>query len=74
MTVRRSIAAIADEILAEVESEERIKVAEIAAIHAATPKYMSETGELLHKVAEDLRVVPSQVTYNDLEMFLGAKQ
>lgn len=74
MRTSKSIAAISDEILAEIEDGERTKLAEIAAVHVATPAYETEMGELLHKVAEDLRAVPAQVTYNDLDMFLGEQR
>jgi hypothetical protein len=74
MKTRKSIATVSNEILAEVEREEQTKLAQDAAAEAATPRFESAIGELLHKVAEDLRAVPSQVTYNDLEMFLGDQQ
>ncbi len=74
MKASKSIATISNEILAEVENGEQTKLAEIAAIHAATPAYKTEVGELLHKVAEDLRAVPTQVTYNDLDMFLRPRK
>jgi len=74
MRTLKSIAAVSDEILAELEHGEQTKLAAAAASRAAEPAYATEIGELLHKVAEDLRVVPAQVTYNDLDMFLGDLQ
>lgn len=74
MKSRKSIATVSDKILAEVERGEQTKLAEIAANKVTSPRFKSDIGELLHKVAEDLRAVPGQVTYNDLEMFLGEQQ
>ena len=74
MRTPKNIAAVSDEILAEIEQGERTKLAEVTAAHAAVPAYETEIGELLHKVAEDLRAVPVRVTYNDLDMFLGERR
>jgi len=74
MRTPKNIAAVSDEILAEIEHGEQIKLAEVAAVRAPVPAYETEVGELLHKVAEDLRAVPVQVTYNDLDMFLGEQR
>ena len=70
MKTPKSISKISDEILAEVEQGERVKTAEVEAIRAATPRYSTEIGELMHKVAEELRGAPADVTYTDLDSFL----
>jgi hypothetical protein len=74
MRTPKNIATVSDEILAEIERGEQVKLAALDAERAAVPVYETEIGELLHKVAEDLRAVPDQVTYNDLDMFLGEQQ
>lgn len=70
MRPSKSIAAVSDEILTEITQGEQVKLAAVV----VEPAYETEIGELLHKVAEDLRAVPVQVTYNDLDMFLGEQQ
>ncbi len=62
---------VTDGILAEVRSTSRIKTAELEAVRAATPSHATEIGQLLHKVAEELRTSPPDVTYEDLHRFLN---
>jgi len=68
------ISTISDAILAEVEQNEQVKLAEVTAIREATPRYTTEIGELLHKVAEDIRATPCDITYNDLRTYLENRQ
>jgi hypothetical protein len=70
----KNIETISDEILAEVEQGERVKLAEVAAVREATPRYATEIGQLMHKVAEDLRATPREVTYDDLTAYLGERR
>lgn len=65
-----SLAALSERVLAEVESEHRVKTAEVAAIRAAAPDTRSEIAQLLHKVAEEVRSTPSNITYDDLANFM----
>ena len=74
MKTPKNISTISDEILAEVDQSERIKLAEIAAVHDATPRYSTEIGALMHKVAEDLRATRGEVTYADLAAYLETRQ
>jgi hypothetical protein len=67
----KSLALVSAEILAEVEAEERIKVAEIATIRDSAPHLKSEIAELLRKVAQELRAPADEVTYDDLERFVA---
>jgi len=67
-----SLATLSDNILAEVEASERVKVAEAEAVKAATPDTRSEIVQLLHKVATEVRSTPADITYGDLENFLQA--
>jgi len=67
----KSLAAVSAQILAEVEAEERTKMAELAAVHESTPTVGSEIGELMRKVAGELRAAEEEVTYDDLERFVG---
>lgn len=66
MRPSKNIGAIADEILAEVSHAERIKTAEVEAIRNIPRGYQTDIGQLLHKLAQDLRSVPAEVTYDDL--------
>ncbi len=63
------LAQVSADILAEVENAERVKQAEVSAVHAATPRFKSELGQLMHKVAEELRNDTNEVTYDDLRAF-----
>jgi hypothetical protein len=65
------LAAVSAQILAEVDAEERVKVAELAALHDAVPRFRSDLGALLRKVAEELRGSTDEVTYDDLDRFVG---
>ena len=70
----KSISAFSEEVLAEVESAERVKQAEVQAVRAATPRHSTELGQLMHKAAEELRgSAEPEVTYEDLEAFLGGR-
>lgn len=62
-----SIAALADQVLAEVASDERAKEAHIAAVRTAgSPP--SELGALIHKLAAELRADTSDdITFADIE-------
>ncbi len=64
------IAKVSDEILSQVAHVESVKTAEAEAIRAATPRHQSEIAQALHKVAEDLRATPPDVTYQDLDDYL----
>jgi hypothetical protein len=70
-----SFAALSERVLAEVEGEQRVKSAEIAAIREANPDSCSEIAQLLHKVASEIRSAPSDITYDDMANFMsgGAK-
>jgi hypothetical protein len=74
MKTPKNITEISNEILAEVEREEQVKLAEVTAIREATPRHVTEIGTLLHKVAEDLRATPRDVTYDDLRTYLENRQ
>ena len=66
-----SIASLADQVLAEVAQGERSKEAQLAAVRAASAPPPSDLGELLHKVAAELRAAPSdEVTFGDIEDYL----
>lgn len=67
----KSFSSIADEILAEASSAQRVKQAELAAVRAATPRVSSEVGELLYKAAADLRSTPADITMDDLRAFIN---
>jgi hypothetical protein len=67
----RSLATVSAEILAEVEAEERVKVAELAVVRNSVPRFRSDLGELLRKVAEVLRASTDELTYDDLDRFVG---
>lgn len=69
----KHLSIIADEVLSQVESAERIKHAEVEALRAVVPKHRSEIAQLLHKMAEDLRAAPDDVTYEDLGQFLEGR-
>jgi hypothetical protein len=69
----KDIGTVSDEILAEVKQAERVKLAEAAAVRAATPRYTSEISALMHKVAEDLRATSRDVSYADLGAYLEGK-
>lgn len=69
----QQFSSAADEILAEVNAAERVKVAEAEAVRAATPAFTSEIGQLLRKVAADARESASDVTLEDLHNFLGGR-
>lgn len=73
MGQQRSISDVADQVLAEVKRVERVKVAELEAVRAATPRHKTEVGALMHKVAEELRATPVEVTYDDLAAYLGGR-
>lgn len=64
---------VADDILSEVNGAERVKLAEAEAVRAATPRFTSEIGQLLHKVAEETRAGATEVTYEDLHNYLGGR-
>lgn len=74
MKAPKNISTISDEILAEVEQGERVKLAEVTAVREATPRFATEIGQLMHKVAEDLRAAPREVTYDDLNTYLGNRR
>ena len=74
MKTPKNISTISDEILAEVDQNEHVKLAEIAAVREATPRYTTEIGLLMHKVAEDLRASQGEVTYADLAIYLEKRQ
>jgi len=65
-----SLAALSENVLAEVEGEQRVKSAEMAALRAARPDSCSEIAQLLHKVAEEIRSTPPDVTYEDLAAYM----
>lgn len=69
----KSIAAISDEILAEVEREDRVKTAEVTAVQTAALQ-PTEIGQLLHKVAEELRIASVDVSYDDVRKYLESAQ
>lgn len=56
-------------VLAEANQAERVKTAQVEAVRAATPTHLTELGTLMHKVAEELRSAPPEVTYEDLDLF-----
>jgi hypothetical protein len=64
------LAALSERVLAEVESEHRVKTAEVAALRAAKPDTRGEISQLLHKIAGEVRSTPSDITYDDLTAFL----
>ena len=74
MKTPKNISTISDEILAEVDQNEHVKLAEIAAVREATPRYTTEIGLLMHKVAEALRASHGEVTYADLAIYLEKRQ
>ena len=65
-----SLSELTASVLAEAESAERIKVAEHQAVRAATPTTTGELSQLMHKVAEELRAAPAEVTFEDVRQFL----
>jgi hypothetical protein len=67
----KTLVAVTDEILAEVTAHERVKTAEINALRDVTPSHQTEIGQLLHKVAEDLRHTAVDVTYEDLNQYVA---
>lgn len=66
-----SISAVADEVLADAARVEQTKTAEAAALREASRPSRGELGALFHKVAEDLRAAPTDVTYADLHSYLA---
>jgi len=68
-----SLAELSTAILAEVEAEERVKAAEVEALHAATPRHASDLGRLLHKTAQALSDDANDVTYDDLHAFVEGR-
>jgi hypothetical protein len=64
-----NIAIVSADILAEVERAERVKQAELQALHEVTPSYASEIGTLMHKVADALRSDKNEISYDDLKAF-----
>jgi len=68
----RNLSLVTDEILSEVASVERVKHAEISALHAVTPSHHTEVGQLLHKAAEELRAEP-EVSYDDVRQFMAGR-
>lgn len=69
----RSIGDVADSIIASVERADQIKVAEVQAVRDATPKLTSGLGDLMQKLAADLRSAGEDVTYQDLADAMGAR-
>ena len=66
-----SISSLADQVLAEVAQSERSKEAQLAAVRQASAPPPSDLGEMLHKVAAELRNAPSDdVTFEDIENHL----
>lgn len=65
------ISSIADEVLAEVNRTEQVKVAEAEAVRKASLPPRGELSSFLHKLAEDLRGEPEDVTYDDLKRHLA---
>lgn len=63
------LALVADDVLNEVERVERVKEAEVAAVRAATPRHQGDLGQLLCKLAEEVRAIPEDVTYDDLRAY-----
>jgi hypothetical protein len=57
------------QVLAEVEDAERVKQAETAVIREVAPGFQSEIGQLMRKVAAELRNQNDEVTYEDLNAF-----
>lgn len=70
----KSFSSVADEILAEINASEQVKVAQLEAVREATPSHDSELASLMHKVAAELRREASDVTYADLNAFIAARQ
>lgn len=68
-----TISAVADGVLAEVERVQMTKTAEVEAVRSATPKHSSEIGDLMHKVAEELRSTSVDVTYDDIAEAMGSR-
>lgn len=64
-----SLGALADQILAEVATEQRTKEAAAAPIKA-TPVGATELSQLLNKLAAELRTNPESISYEDLTQFL----
>lgn len=63
------ISTLSTQILAEVENDERIKQAEIAVIREVAPGFQTEIGQMMRKIAADLRNENNEVTYEDLNTF-----
>ena len=69
-----SIDDLAAQILADDDQAERVKLAELEAVRGGQPRFQSELGELLHKVADEMRTTADEVSTEDLERFLGGQQ
>jgi len=67
----RNLASVADEILENVAAAERIKTAEAAVVKSSTPTHTTEISNLLHKMAEELRVESPDVTWDDVHALLA---
>jgi len=65
------ISSLADEILAEVDRASLVKTAEAEAVRKASLPPRGEVGVLFHKLAEELRSEPEDVTYDDLHRHLA---
>lgn len=65
------ISAVADAVLADVERAERVKIAEAEALREASKPSRGKLGILFHKLAENLRGEPEDVTYDDLRRHLA---
>ena len=65
------ISSVADEVLAEVARAENVKTAEARALRDASRPSRGEFGALFHKLAEELRSDPEDVTYEDLRLHLA---
>lgn len=64
-----SLSDLSASVMADVENAERTKTAQLEAVRVATPTHLTELGTLMHKVAEELRSPPPEVTYEDLALF-----
>jgi len=68
-----SLETLSAEILADLERDERVKTAEVEAVRAAQPRFRTELGQLLHKVAEELRAATDEVSWGDLATLMGQR-
>ena len=65
-----SLSSVADDVLADIAKLETVKTAKAEEDRLASLPPPSELGTLLHKLANDLREAPVEVTDEDLQNFL----